>query len=60
MLAEFIVIAMWIGIWMIVSLGMTMFIKLYQLIVPAKKYVNRPNFLQQWLQILLIVPLLMP
>lgn len=60
MLAEFVIIAMWIGIWVIVSLGMTILIKLYQLFVPIKKYVNCPNFLQQWIKILLIAPLFMP
>ncbi|CAJ1194814.1 hypothetical protein CPR19088_GLDEOEPO_02336 [Companilactobacillus paralimentarius] len=60
MAAELVIIVTWIVMWIIVSFFISMFIKVYQLIVPAKKYVNRPGFFKQWIRIFLIIPMFMP
>lgn len=60
MFAELLTITVWIGVWIITSLFLTVIVEIYYLLTPNQEYVKHPNFLKQWLKILLIIPLFMP
>jgi len=60
MLAELAIIGTWILIWFIVSFFTTISIKIYQHLMPKKEYVKYSNFFQQWMNVLLVIPLFMP
>lgn len=60
MAAELLIIAIWVGVWIVVSLFLTVIMKIYHLLIPKQKYVEYPKFFKQWLKILLVVPLFMP
>lgn len=60
MLAELAIIGSWILIWFIVSFFITIFIKIYQHLMPTKEYVKYSSFFQQWMKVLLVIPLFIP
>lgn len=59
-MTELLIIATWIGVWIITSLFLTVIVEVYYLLTPNQEYVKYPSFLKQWLKILLIIPLFMP